>query len=84
VGVVAIAYAICLRAGVYYNEKVQKIKIKKHGYKEKSFIRTGRDILIELLKKSATVMTQLKEVVSRFILIIDRWNKRQIKNSLIK
>ena len=52
VAIVSIAFAICTSLGIYQNEKVQKIKVKKHGYKEKSFCRTGIDfIYYTLLKK---------------------------------
>ena len=44
---VSIAVGICINIGKHYHKKVQKIKIKKHGYKSNSFFRKGLDILRE-------------------------------------
>ena len=42
-GILGLASVMCQTAGVYHHEKVQNIKIKKHGYKTKSFARQGLD-----------------------------------------
>lgn len=47
---VSLAVAICVKVGEYHHKKVQKIKIKKHGYKANSFCRKGMDILREGFK----------------------------------
>ena len=43
IGIVGIASVLCQSYGVYHDEKVQKIKSEKHGYKSKSFARVGLD-----------------------------------------
>lgn len=40
---VCVAYAICLKTGIWKHENIKAIKIKKHGYKAKSFFRYGLD-----------------------------------------
>lgn len=50
VALVSIAYSICLSMGVYIHQKVQKISIKKHGYKAKSFTRKGIDYIREIVR----------------------------------
>jgi hypothetical protein len=47
---VSIAVAVCVRVGEYYHEKVQSIKIKKHGYKATSFFRKGLSVVRRGLK----------------------------------
>ena len=47
VALVSIAYAFCASLGIYYHQKVKKIKSKNHGYKSKSFVRKGIDLIQE-------------------------------------
>jgi hypothetical protein len=51
IAVVGLAYSFCVNVGIYYHEKVQNIKRKKHGYKSKSFCQTGIDLLQDWLKE---------------------------------
>jgi hypothetical protein len=46
---VCIAYSLCLQTGIEHNEKVQKIRLQKNGYKVHSFFRNGLDILRKAL-----------------------------------
>ncbi|NJO03245.1 MAG: hypothetical protein HC880_17590 [Bacteroidia bacterium] len=43
IGLVALAFGLCQNLGIYYDQKVQKIKIKKQGYKAHRFCRVGID-----------------------------------------
>lgn len=54
VALVSIAYGMCVYVGVEHHEKVQPIKVKKHGYKANSFFRHGLNIWRELLKKDSS------------------------------
>lgn len=47
VALVSIAYGLCASLGSYYHQKVKKINRKKHGYKAKSFVRKGIDLIQE-------------------------------------
>lgn len=64
VGLVAIAFVICNSLGIYKHKKVQKIKTKKHGYKAKSFCRTGIDWIRDVCKKS---VEEFKALTNKFI-----------------
>ena len=64
VGLVAIAFVMCNSLGIYKHEKVQKIKIKKHGYKAKSFCRTGIDWIRKICKKS---VDEFKNLINKFL-----------------
>jgi hypothetical protein len=46
----AIAFAICVSLGIHKHEKVQKIKIKNHTYKENSFCSVGIDLMKDICK----------------------------------
>ena len=50
VALVSLAYAFCVSVGVYYHQKVQPIKTKKHGYKANSYARYGLNQLRALLR----------------------------------
>lgn len=43
----ALAFAICLNMGIWWNDTIKKIKIKNHGYKRNSFFRFGKDRIRE-------------------------------------
>ena len=47
VALVSIAYAFCASLGIYYHQKVEKIRKKNHGYKANSFVRKGIDLIQE-------------------------------------
>jgi Transposase DDE domain len=51
IALVGIAYAICISTGIYNHKKVQKIPVKKHGYKKNSYFRNGLNCIREGLKK---------------------------------
>ncbi len=50
VALVSLAYAFCVSFGLYYHQKVQLIKTKKHGYKANSFARYGLNQLRTILR----------------------------------
>ncbi len=56
---VSIAVAICVKFGEYYHQKVQKIKVKPHGYKANSFFRKGLNIIRRGLKNPSNDFSQL-------------------------
>lgn len=68
---VAIAFALCLSVGIENHEKVQKIKIKKHRYKVKSFFRNGLDIIRDLFRKSdQQLFYEFDNLISKFMRLI--------------
>ena len=50
VGLVSLAYALCVSVGTQLHEKVQPIKTKNHGYKRASFSRHGLNALRQYLR----------------------------------
>lgn len=58
VALVSIAFGMCVSLGLYQHEKVKKIKVKKHGYKAKSFFRHGLDTFRELMRKDPVCWQQ--------------------------
>lgn len=65
---VSLAVATCVKVGEEEHEKVQKIKVKKHGYKAKSFFRNGLDVLREGLKKITQIfINKCFEWIDKFI-----------------
>lgn len=73
VGIVGIASVLCQTYGVYYHEKVQKIKLKKHGYKTKSFARVGLDKWRWVFKQS---LEYFETFIDKFIRYL-RWQKHK-------
>ena len=71
VALVSIAFGMCVSIGIYQHEKVKKIKVKKHGYKAKSFFRHGLNMIRQLLKKDAA---KWHEYIAKFI----RWLNREL------
>lgn len=49
---VSVAVGVCVKLGEHHHEKVQKIKLKKHGYKANSFFRKGLTIVRHGLKNT--------------------------------
>lgn len=83
VAMVAIAFAVCISLGIYQHEKVQKIKVKNHGYKEKSFCRVGIDLIKDLCKQSVEVFERKLQKFIRFLLIQKiKYDRQKINNSL--
>jgi hypothetical protein len=60
------AYGLCISLGVYHHQKVQPIKVKKHGYKANSFFRSGLNRMRTLLKMKKP---DWQEYINKFI----RW-----------
>jgi hypothetical protein len=68
---VAIAFALCLSAGIDNHEKVQKIKNKNHNYKAKSFFRNGLDMIRNLFRKSEQqLFYEFDNLIIKFIRLI--------------
>lgn len=83
VALVCIAFAICISLGIYKHEKVQKIKTKKHGYKEKSFCRAAIDWLKDLCKQSVEAFEEIMGKFLRYLIIQKReYDKNKINHSL--
>ena len=83
IGLVSIAFAICANVGMFQHEKVQKIPVKKHGYKKHSFFRTGMDCLRDLLRGSAENFDKMIDKFLRFLIIQKNIHlKNRLNNSL--
>lgn len=74
IALVSVAYALCGSMGIYYHQKVQNIKKKQHGYKSKSFVRKGIDIIRELFRK--IIIADI--VIENRIFSLLRWIKIQV------
>jgi hypothetical protein len=74
VGLVSITYAFCMSIGLYYHQKVQGIKKKKHGYKATSFARYGLNQLRALLRGELHQEVLFWPLLQRII----AWLKRQL------
>jgi hypothetical protein len=46
----SLALVLCVNLGIFLHEKVKKIKVKKHGYKSKSFFRHGMNAIRKIIK----------------------------------
>lgn len=55
----SIAFAICWRIGVWFDEQIKKIKLKNHGYKANSFFRKGLDLIRDALRLNVNMETYL-------------------------
>ena len=83
VGLVSLAYAFCVSLGIHQHEKVQKIKVKKHGYKEKSFCRVGIELIQDLTKQTVQVFENVFEKFFRYLRLQKaKFIKNKLKNSL--
>ena len=74
---VSLAYAFCVGFGLYYRQKVQSIKIKKHGYKATSFARYGLNQLRSILRSPASHPASSWLLLER----LSAWLKRQISQN---
>ena len=74
---VSIAVGICVNIGKHYHKKVQKIKIKKHGYKSNSFFRKGLDILREGFRNNNQ---RFMKVWDEFLNVFTRWIQIQLSH----
>jgi hypothetical protein len=83
VGLVSIAFAMCSSLGIYKHEKVQKIKIKKHGYKEKSFCRVGIDWIRDILKSSLEEFENVTHKFFRYLTICKLKHDKNKVNALL-
>jgi hypothetical protein len=83
VAVVCIAFAVCVSLGIHQHEKVQKIKIKKHGYKERSFCRVGIDLIKDLCRQSVEAFEKEFQKFIRFLFIQKiKYELQKLNNSL--
>jgi transposase len=83
VAIVCIAFAVCISFGIYQHEKVQKIKIKKHGYKERSFCRVGIDLIKDLCRKSVEAFEKEFQKFIRFLFVQKiKYELQKLNNSL--
>jgi Transposase DDE domain len=74
VGLVSLAYAFCTSVGLYYHQKVQPVKKKKHGYKANSFARYGLNQLRALLRSELHQEILLWPLLQR----VFGWLRRQL------
>jgi hypothetical protein len=74
VGLVSLTYALCVSVGVYYHQKVQPVKRKKHGYKANSFARYGLNQLRSLLRGELHQQLILWPLLQR----VFQWLTRQL------
>lgn len=65
IGVLAIAFIWAYNTGVYLNESVRKIAVKKHGRKEVSIFKYGLDHLAEILINQVNKL--FKKVIPLFL-----------------
>lgn len=64
---VSITYAFCVSLGVYLHRKVQRIKVKKHGYKSNSFSRHGLNYIRQLCREPTSACLDIPpEIKSLF------------------
>jgi len=63
IAMVSIAYAVCRNMGIYYHKKVQKIKIKKHGYKSASFFRKGIDVVRQYFRTDKDMTDKIEKII---------------------
>jgi len=63
---VSITFAICLNAGIWWNDTVKAIPVKNHGYKKNSFFRHGLNKIREAIRLNN------KKIINRFLTLIDR------------
>jgi hypothetical protein len=67
-GLVCVAFALCARLGMRHHDKVQKIKLKKNDYPQKSFFRYGIDLLNDIFrKKIAEQKAEIEKLLSFLI-----------------
>lgn len=74
IALVSIAYGLCRNLGIYYHQKVQKIKTKKHGYKTVSFVRKGINLIRQHFRHSNTPDEAMEHTIVKLL----RWIKSQI------
>lgn len=76
VALVSIAYSFCMGLGLYFHEKVQELKTKKHGRKAVSLSRHGMNMIREMSREQATVRSDLILIVKSLF----RWIHRQLSH----
>ena len=67
VALVSIAYAFCASLGIYYHRKIEKIKVKNHGYKANSFVRKGIDLIQDWFRAENYIPDK---ILNRFLCFI--------------
>jgi len=61
----ALAFTLCLKMGIWWNEHQKEIEVKNHGYKQNSFFRHGLNKIRECLRLNKN------RILKRFIRFID-------------
>lgn len=62
----ALAFALCLTMGIWWNDTLKAIEVKNHGYKRNSFFRFGLDKIRECQR------LKQHRILERFIQVLDR------------
>jgi hypothetical protein len=71
---VSVAYGLCRSLGIHHHGKVQPIKLRKHGYKTKSFVRKG----IDLIRQHFRANRRPDPDMERTLIALLRWIRMQI------
>lgn len=74
---VSLAYAFCASFGLYYHQKIQAVKVKKHGYKATSFARYGLNLIRSMLRSSLKELTTSWSLIRQLLM----WLKRQLSQN---
>jgi len=69
VAILSLALVWCYKVGIKENACYESIEIKKHGYKQYSFVKYGLDILRNILHGLPFKMAQLSNAVMLFVMI---------------
>lgn len=72
IAMVSIAYAFCVSLGIYKDRKIQKIKIKNHGYKTNSFFRVGKNLIVDLFRTKNKIDSSLFPLFNIFTRLISK------------
>lgn len=81
VALVSIAYALCASLGIFYHQKVKRIKTKNHGYKANSFVRKGIDLIQDWFRGENNIP---RKVYSRWLGFIRYFHMNMAQYQLIK
>ena len=60
---VCVAFVVCFKIGVWKHQYRKAIKVKKHGYKAKSFFRYGLDHCRKALRKMESKGELMEEIL---------------------
>jgi hypothetical protein len=68
VALLSLALVWCYKMGIKHDACYEPIEIKKHGYKQYSFIKYGLDILTTILHSLPVKLTEFSNAVLLFIM----------------